>query len=74
MTSATPAEKPGFFQSALTKLVARSTTACAVIGLGHRFCFITLRPSRTVVSKVQKFCRGVENAYAENYNRTPLAA
>jgi hypothetical protein len=43
MTSAAPAGKPGFFESALSKLVARSTTVCAVIGLGHRVRRVTLR-------------------------------
>ena len=52
MTSAAPAGKPGCFESALIKIVARSTTVCAVIGLGHRFRRVTIRPSGTVISKL----------------------
>jgi hypothetical protein len=52
MTSAAPSCKPGFFESALTRLVARSTRVCAVIGLSHRFRRVTLRPSVTVISKL----------------------
>jgi hypothetical protein len=33
MTSAASAGKPGFFESALTKLIVRSTTVCIAVAL-----------------------------------------